>query len=257
MLEEATSTKDSDSSGSPAGLSLGSPRRGGGSARQLGRASQSTAEVLLAAVDTASSGFALLRSRLHRDVFIDPGRLRTVRALGEGAFGRTHRAELAPEGGSAPRGGSTSRARRAQPRPRDVAVKTLRKELLENAESVRRFPEPRGCGGRLLWRKKPDCTACTMLTTTLPLDVLDSGCQLQPAFGFAARRSAAAGWQSTGFDTRRWLTEPQPGLGCLACRSAAAPLQRTVHPCSADLNADLRQACMPHGAAGAAVCQGG
>ncbi|KAL4442953.1 hypothetical protein ABPG77_008444 [Micractinium sp. CCAP 211/92] len=121
-------------------MSVESPRRSGGSTR-LRRASQSTAEVLLAAVDTAASGFALLRSRLHRDVFIDPARLRTVRALGEGAFGRTHRAELAPEGAATPTRTITGRTRgsRDQPKPRDVAVKTLRRELLEDSETVLLF----------------------------------------------------------------------------------------------------------------------
>ncbi len=153
MLVEAESPDGSDSCGAQAGMSVESPRRSGGSTR-LRRASQSTAEVLLAAVDTASSGFALLRSRLHRDVFIDPARLRTVRALGEGAFGRTHRAELAPEGTATPTRSITGRTRgsRDQPKPRDVAVKTLRRELLEDSETVGPFPElwhaaARCCGG--------------------------------------------------------------------------------------------------------------
>lgn len=149
----------SDSSEAPGGPAGGSPTHSDGSSK-LRRESRSTAELLLAAVDTASSGFSLLRNHLSSEVFVDPGRLRTMRALGEGAFGRTHRAELAPEGAGTRRGRSSSRGRggSARLRPRDVAVKTLRRELLEDGETVRRFPE--------LWGRiggYPLGTACTCL----------------------------------------------------------------------------------------------
>lgn len=102
----------------------------------------SAGEFLAVAVRAATSGFALLRDRLSSDAYIDPSRLRTVRSLGEGAFGLTHRAELRPASGGD--GGKDGGAR-------DVAVKTLRRELLDDPEQVAMFVK------EVIWGAGPGC----------------------------------------------------------------------------------------------------
>lgn len=95
--------------------------------------------VLHAAVTAAahSSGLGFLKDHLSSEVFIDPSCLRTGRALGQGASGQTHRAELALEGGAS--GGQGRSPCGARGSTREVAVKTLRRELLEDPEQVLLF----------------------------------------------------------------------------------------------------------------------
>lgn len=112
--------------------------------------------------------FRTLRDLLGADAFIAPSRLRLMRSLGAGAFARVQQAELWPPGVEAPaspRVGRRSRdltGRQALPAaaggaaqaeragsaalPEIVAVKLLRRELLEDPEQARA-----GLGGWHCW----------------------------------------------------------------------------------------------------------
>ncbi|PSC71652.1 Dual specificity kinase shkE isoform B [Micractinium conductrix] len=93
-----------------------------------------SARNVLTAVSTTAK-FATLRDLVGTDSFIDPPRLRMVKHLGEGAFAKVQLAELYPEG-ETPTAGQGSKEVRGV---REVAVKTLRRELLEDAEQVQLF----------------------------------------------------------------------------------------------------------------------
>jgi hypothetical protein len=75
----------------------------------------------------AAPKFQTLRDLIGGDSYIDPARLKLGRALGEGAFAKVQLAELLPADGSS--GG----------KPRQVAVKALRQELLQDPEQVQLF----------------------------------------------------------------------------------------------------------------------
>ncbi|PRW56224.1 Dual specificity kinase shkE [Chlorella sorokiniana] len=90
----------------------------------------------------ATGRFQTLRDLIGTDAYIEPSRLELVKALGEGAFAKVQLARLLPAEGAASgtdgsgggKGGSGAR----QP-GRQVAVKTLRHELLEDPGQVQLF----------------------------------------------------------------------------------------------------------------------
>jgi hypothetical protein len=111
---------------------------------ELARKSSGAATVAAragAAIRAASSAFLELRNSLTcNEAYIEPSRLKMIRALGEGAFASMRHAELRPASGQllavAAAGRSSGRVHTA---PRQVAVKTLRKELLGDPEQVQLF----------------------------------------------------------------------------------------------------------------------
>ena len=111
---------------------------------ELARKSSGAAAVAAragAAVRAASSAFLELRTSLTcNEAYIEPSRLKMIRAIGEGAFASMRHAELRPASGSpmAAAAGSGGRGR-VRTAPRQVAVKTLRKELLGDLEQVQLF----------------------------------------------------------------------------------------------------------------------
>ena len=109
----------------------------GAAGTELARKS-SRGAALAAAVRRVSQtgGLAALRDALcDSEAFIHPSRLKTTKMLGEGAFGSCACAELQPKDGS-PAGAGT---RKGSPRPRLVAVKALRQELLEDEDHIHQF----------------------------------------------------------------------------------------------------------------------
>ena len=71
---------------------------------------------------------------MDTDAFIDPGRLVFLKRLGEGAFAEVQLAELRPaEGSSGASGGGAAAG------ARQVAVKTLRQELLADPAQIELF----------------------------------------------------------------------------------------------------------------------
>lgn len=105
----------------------GGTANGAAAASDLARPSQwKNARGVLTAV-RAAGRFATLRDLIGTDAYIEPGRLKLLKALGEGAFAHVQHAQLRPEGAS----------EKDDSRLRDVAVKTLRQELLQDPDQAR------------------------------------------------------------------------------------------------------------------------
>ncbi|KAL4457677.1 hypothetical protein ABPG75_012542 [Micractinium tetrahymenae] len=152
----ATALDDSALGGSGSGGGAGG---GGRDTERSSRGWQGAKTVLLAT--KAASRFRTLRDLLGQEAYISPSRLRLLKSLGAGAFARVQQAELWPAGVEAPaspragRPSSDGAGRRVLPtaaaggadaagqgsgsKPEIVAVKVLRRELLEDPEQVRLF----------------------------------------------------------------------------------------------------------------------
>ncbi|EFN58559.1 hypothetical protein CHLNCDRAFT_50349 [Chlorella variabilis] len=128
--------------------SVGGASTAGGSTTMARKSAWGSAKTVLVGVKAAGR-FQTLRDLIGDDAYIEESRLKMMKALGEGAFAKVQQAELMPAaasaasaaaGGGGGGGGSDMLARQSiDGRPRIVAVKILRQELLVDPEQVQLF----------------------------------------------------------------------------------------------------------------------
>lgn len=130
----------------------------------------SGAKSVLAAVKAANR-FQTLRDLIGTDAYIEPSRLELVKALGEGAFAKVQLACLLPaeDAGSGMNGGSGSgkNGGGAQQPGRQVAVKTLRQELLEDPDQVQLFVKEVALLRKLRSRHIVEFIGCSWMRSSL------------------------------------------------------------------------------------------
>lgn len=114
--------------------SVGGASTAGGSTTMARKSAWGSAKTVLVGVKAAGR-FQTLRDLIGDDAYIEESRLKMMKALGEGAFAKVQQA-----GGGGGGGGSDMLARQSiDGRPRIVAVKILRQELLVDPEQVQLF----------------------------------------------------------------------------------------------------------------------